>query len=204
MVLHGGGVLFGWPATRRILELIYPGADSPPGFESRDQAWAGAFLIIGAVLIIWTVGRLIRRRPVVRGGAAGLDLSLGGPLRRAVSIPWSVVSEISAGVASDDSGTFPTLRIRIDDPGLFAFRPWGARWEEDGLLSILTAEWDSDPEEVAARLLEVQASQVGALQGESDAQQRCLEVGEESALPEETPDLAEDAAAVGPVEDGPG
>ncbi len=158
IVLQGGGVLFGWPPTPRILELIYPGK-APPGFESRDLTWAWAFLIVGAVLVVWVVGRvigwLVGRRPVVRAGPDGLALFLGGPWSSPMSIPWDSVDGISAGSVEGDYGNFPTLRIGVSDPDLSAFRLWGARWTENGVLSIAAGDWKTPPREAAELLLEV-------------------------------------------------
>ena len=200
MGLHGGGVLFGWLPTRRILELIYPGKE-PPVFESRDLAWAWAFLIIGAVLIVWTVGRLVGRRPVIRAGTEGMFLSLGGPFRRPAAIPWGYVGEISTGVVSDDYGTFPTLLIRVDDPSLLTSRPWGARWINGGVLSIWAGEWDSDSGEVAERLMEVQAGRSGSPLEEAETQETSMEIDTPPAPPGE-PET--EVNAVTPVADSEG
>ncbi|MCY4370045.1 MAG: hypothetical protein OXF41_11685 [bacterium] len=152
MVLHGGGVLFGWYPTVRILELLYPGREAP-GFESRDMAWGAAFLIVGALLIALTAGRTVVRRPVVRAGEDGILLSVGGPFARPVPVPWGHVRDISVGEVADEFSASPSLLLRVDDPGLASSALWGARWH-DGVLSIPADEWDSRVEEVAETLTE--------------------------------------------------
>ena len=152
MVLHGGGVLFGWYPTVRILELLYPGREAP-GFESRDMAWAAAFLIVGALLIALTAGRTVVRRPVVRAGEDGILLSVGGPFARPMSVPWGHVCEISVGEVSDEFGASPSLLLRVDDPDLVRSTLWGAKWH-DGVLSVPAEEWDSRVEELAETLTE--------------------------------------------------
>ena len=175
MVLHGGGVLFGWLPTRRLLEWLYPGREAP-GFESRDMIWATSFIVVGMALIVWTAGRLLAKRPVVLADAGGLILSSGPPFRRSLPIPWDWVREISTGVVSDDYGKFPTLLVRLDDPSLLVFVPWGARWVGDGVLSISAAGWNIEVEEVVERLMEVRVAWYGALVEDAEAQETGMEV----------------------------
>ena len=156
MVLHGGGILFGWYPTVRTLELMYPGREAP-GFESRDMAWAAAFLVVGALLIVVTAARVAVRRPVVRAGEAGILLSVGGPFTRPVSVPWGHVREISVGEEVNEFGASPSLLLRIDDPVLVGGSPWSARWN-DGVLSVPAEEWDRRVDEVAEQLEEARES----------------------------------------------
>lgn len=156
MVLHGGGILFGWYPTVRILELLYPGREAP-GFESRDMAWAAAFLVVGAVLIVVTAGRVAVRRPVVRASEAGILLSVGGPFTRPVSVPWVHVREISVGEQLSEFGVSPALLLRVDDPDLVGSSPWSARWN-DGVLSVPAEEWGCRVEDVAEQLEEARGS----------------------------------------------
>ena len=156
MVLHGGGVLFDWYPTVRILELLYPGREAP-GFESRDMAWAATFLIIGVLLLVLTAGRIAVRRPVIRASEAGILLTVGGPFTRPVRVPWSHVTEMSVGEAADEFGAFQSLRLRVDDPDLVGPEPWAAEWD-DGVLSIPAEEWDCRVEEVLVMLREASGS----------------------------------------------
>ncbi len=201
MVLHAGGVLFGWLPTRRILELIYPGKE-PPVLESRDHAWAWAFLIIGVLLIVWTAGRLAGRRPVVRAGAEGILLSLGGPFTRPALIPWDDVGEVSASVASGDYGTFPALDIEVADPSLVGSSPWGARWVEDGVLSISAEEWAVDSGEVAVLLVELQASRSVSPSEDPAAREGLVETDMTPAPPEVPETEAGPVTPAGVVEGG--
>lgn len=155
LVLHGGGVLFGWYPTVRVLELLYPGREAP-AFESRDLAWAVAFLIIGVLLVALTALRMVDRRPIVRAGKVGVSLSLGGPLARPVSVPWENLREVSVGEASDEFGAYPTLLLRVADQEP-ASALWGAEWNE-GVLAIPAADWNCRVEDAAGRLAEVKAS----------------------------------------------
>ena len=156
MVMHGGGVLFGWYPTARILELLYPGRE-PPGFETRDMVWAGAFLIVGAVLIALRIGRMAIRRPVIRATEAGVLLSVGGPFTRPAPVPWRNVREISVGETADEFGASQGLLLRVDDGELAGSDPWGATWK-DGVLAVPAHEWDYRVEDVARMLTDARAS----------------------------------------------
>ena len=158
MVLHGGGVLFGWYPTVQILELIYPGREAP-GFESRDVAWAATFLFVGVLLLVLDAGRLVVRRPVIRASEDGILLTVGGPFTRPAPVPWGRVSEISVGEDANEFGSSPSLLLRVDDPDLLRSEPWGARWN-DGVLSVPAEEWDRQVEEVAVMLVEARESYV--------------------------------------------
>lgn len=159
LILHGGGLLFGWSPTGTVLELIYPNRDLP-GLETRDLGWAAMFLIVGALLVVWTSVRLVSRRPVVRGDRDGLGLAVKGPFRRAATIPWSEVDSVSATTVSDGYGVLPALVIRVADPSRIGPNPWGARWIEPSILFVNAPDWDRDPREVADRLREVSATEV--------------------------------------------
>ena len=158
LILQGGGVLFGWPPTPGLLALVFPGVE-PPRYESRDLIWAWAFLIVGAMLILWAGGRitarLAKRRPAVRAGPEGLFLSLRGPWRRPAAVPWEAVGGISAGASADSRGEFPALLIEAVDPATMPSRPWGARWTDEGVLSIDAGDWRLSAEEAAERLSEI-------------------------------------------------
>ena len=158
LILHGGGLLFGWSPTRTVLELIYPNQDVDglhvdiPGLETRDMGWAAMFLIVGGLLVVWALVRLVSRRPVLRGGRDGLGLAVRGPFRRAITMPWSEVGNVSATTVSDDYGDVPALLIRLEDPSRIGPNPWGARWIEPSTLSMSAPDWDRDPRSVADRL----------------------------------------------------
>lgn len=156
LILHGGGLLFGWSLTRTVLELIYPNRDLP-GLETRDLGWAAMFLIVGALLVVWTSVRLVSRRPVVRGDRDGLGLAVRGPFRRPITIPWGEVAGVSATTVTDDYGDVPALLIRLADPSRIGPNPWGASWVEPSTLSVSAPDWEQDPHGVADRLREVAA-----------------------------------------------
>ena len=151
LILHGGGLLFGWPSTNTVLELIYPNRDLPV-LESRDMGWAGMFLIAGILLIAWTITRLVGRRPVLRGTRDGLRVAVGGPFRRAITVPWNEVGPVSATTTSDDYGTVQVLLVGLADPGRIGPNPWGARWVGPSTLCVFAQDWDSDAQQVADRL----------------------------------------------------
>ncbi len=163
LILHGGGLLFGWSPTRTVLDLIYPDRlikpdEVLPVLETRDMGWAAMFLIVGVLLVAWTLVRLASRRPVVRGDRDGLGLAVRGPFRRAITIPWSEVGSVSAATVSDDYGDLPALLICLEDPSRIGSNPWGARWIESSTLSMSAPDWDRDPQSVADRLREVVAT----------------------------------------------
>lgn len=199
MILHGGGVLFGWRPTPDLRALVFPPVGSgvvrddddiswvrqvidwiqrlwewirqlwggEPGvvrddiasYETRDLTWAWLFLIVGVILILWIGGRitarLTERRPAVQAGPDGLRLSLRGPWRHPAAVPWSAVGGISAETAADSYGEYPALRIEAVDPSALPARPWGARWTDDGALSINARSWEISPEDAAERLAEI-------------------------------------------------
>ena len=158
LILHGGGLLFGWSPTRTLLGLIYPNEDDLPGIETRDMGWAAMFLIVGVILVVWTCVRLVSRRPVLRADGDGLALAVRGPFRRAVTIPWGEVDSVSATTVSDDYGDVPALLIRLADPGRIGPNPWGARWMEPFTLSVSAPDWKRHPQRVADRLHEAALS----------------------------------------------
>ena len=160
LILHGGGLLFGWPSTTTILELIYPNRDLP-GLESRDMGWAGMFLIAGVLLIVWTITRL-GRRPVLRGSEDGLRVAVGGPFRRAITVPWNEVGPVSATTTSDDYGTVEVLLLDLADPNRIGLNPWGARWIGPTTLCLFAQDWSPDAQQVADRLREAAATGSGA------------------------------------------
>ena len=158
LILHGGGLLFGWSPTSTVLGLIYPNEDDLPGIETRDMGWAAMFLIVGVILVVWTSVRLVSRRPALRADRSGLALAVAGPLRRAITVPWSEVDGVSATTVSDDYGDVPALLVRLADPSRIGPNPWGARWIEPSTLSVSAPDWKLHPRSVADRLQEAAAA----------------------------------------------
>ena len=189
LILHGGGLLFGWSPTSTVLGLIYPNEDDLPGIETRDMGWAAMFLIVGVILIVWTSVRIVSRRPVLRADRSGLALAVGGPFRRAVTVPWSEVDGVSATTVSDDYGDVPALLIHLADRSRIGPNPWGARWIEPSTLSLTAPDWKLHPRSVADRLGELAAT---------GPQTPPDETGPDPAPPLVTADPAAD----GPSEDG--
>lgn len=188
LILHGGGLLFGWSPTRTVLGLIYPNQD-PPGIETRDMGWAALFLIVGVLLVVWTTVRLVSRRPVLRGDVEGLQLVARGPFRRPITIPWSEVVSASATTVSDDYGDAPALLIGLANPRRIGPNPWGARWIEPSTLSLSAPDWKRDPRSVADRLREFAAT--------------VTPTPPDEALPDPSPPgMAADPVADVPSEDG--
>lgn len=188
LILHGGGLLFGWSPTRTVLDLIYPNRLIEPDvelpvLETRDLGWAAMFLIVGALLVVWTSVRIVSRRPVLRGDPQGLLLAVRGPFRRAITIPWSEVGDISATTVSDDYGDVPALLIHVEDPSRIGPNPWGARWIEISTLSLSAPDWARDPQSVARRIRELAATS--------------------SRTPPEEPGLSPPAMTADPVAEAP-
>ena len=155
LILHGGGLLFGWSPTSTVLGLIYPNEDDLPGIETREMGWAAMFLIVGVLLIVWVSVRLVSRRPVLRADRSGLALAVGGPFRRGVTVPWREVDGVSATTVSDDYGDVPALLVHLADPSRIGPNPWGARWIEPSTLSISAPDWTQHPRSVVDQLGEV-------------------------------------------------
>ena len=200
LFLQGGGILFGWAPVPRILELLYPNKE-PPGFESRDLAWAWVFLIAGAALLVWILVRLIWRRQVIRADREGLHLPLAGPLGRPTLIPWSHVGELETQRGSDDFGQFPAVLIGVDDARLFPRWPWGARWLDGGVLALSAEGWAVNPAGVVEQLEEVRTAQTGSPNEDAEPE----EVGGDVRVDREpTVDGADGSAVPAPAENQEG
>ena len=175
MLLQGGGVLFGWMPVPRILELLYPNKE-PPAFESRDLTWAWVFLIAGGALVAWIVARLVGPHQTIRADGEGVYVPMRGPLRRPTLIPWSHVADLDSRRGSDDFGQYPSVLIEVDDVGLFPPRPWGARWLDDGMLSVSAEGWDVAPDAVVCRLREVWTLHMASSHEDAEVQEEAGEV----------------------------
>lgn len=157
-IIYGVDLLIERRLATTITDLIYPGeAVTPPPFETHDAAWAWVFLIAGSVLTLWALKELIAPRRVVHADWQGVALAVGGPFVSAVRLPWSVVGDFSAGMDTDGAGSYPVLRLKVFEPQTLPTNPWGARWDDNGVMSISAKDWDRPPGEVADRLDEMAA-----------------------------------------------
>ena len=155
LAVYGGGILFGWPPTDTLLGYIYPGRDIP-AFENRDQTWAILFLVAGTALILWMVIRLLTRRAeALRVDQTGWFLSVAGPFRAAIAVPWEEVESYTETEVADDYGTAPALLIGLSDPARIGPDPWGARWVEPSTLCVLAQDWSIPHDEIVRRLDEI-------------------------------------------------
>ncbi len=158
LAVYGGGILFGWPPTDTLLGYIYPGRDIP-AFENRDQTWAILFLVAGTALILWMVIRLLTRRAeALRVDQTGWFLSVAGPFRAAIAVPWEEVESYTETEVADDYGTAPAFLIGLSDPDRIGPDPWGARWVDTGTLCVLAQDWSVPPDEIVRRLEEIEES----------------------------------------------
>ncbi len=151
MILHGGGLLFDWPITVTVLELIYPGRESPAP-ETRDLGWALMFFVVGMLLFVWVPARLLIRRPVLKADTQGVQLALAGPFRRARSIPWNEVREVASVGISDPLGDAPGLLLTLTNPNRIGVDPWGARWVGPDTLCLMAQDWSIAPDHIVPRL----------------------------------------------------
>ena len=71
-------------------DLIY-GAEELPAFEPRDTIIAVLFIIGGAAVTLWGLKELVFPRKVLVADQEGIRLTLAGPFRPAVVIPWKAV-----------------------------------------------------------------------------------------------------------------
>jgi len=155
-VIFGVDILFERRIATSLTDLIYPTtAVTAPSFETHDLAWAWTFLVVGGAMTVWALKELIAPRRVVHADARGIALAVTGPFVSPVRVPWSDVRDIGVGVGTDDGGSFPVLRLVLDDTGSLPDEPWGARWSGEGVLNLAAGEWDVDPQAVADRLLEL-------------------------------------------------
>ena len=155
-IIYGVDLLIERRLATTITDLIYPSENvTPPPFETHDLAWAWVFLVVGSVLTVWALKELIAPRRVVHADWHGVALAVGGPFASSVRLPWPAVDDFSAAVDADGAGKYPVLRMRVSEPETLPKYPWGARWGENGVLSIAAKDWDSHVEAVAERLSEM-------------------------------------------------
>lgn len=140
--------------TKLVQGVVFNGGDPQP-LELRDQLWAGAFGVVGVVLMAWGLWGLLRSKPVLSADAEAVRIELGPPLTKPTVIPWEAITDLGAG-AVDDSGTnLPVLWLQVTDPAIFPPHPWGARMINDNTLAVLAADWETPAEKVADGLVEI-------------------------------------------------
>lgn len=130
-------------------------------FEPRDMVWAAALVVVGGILTAWGLRELVVPRSPVRADAAGLSLSLRGPLRRPVVLPWEAVDDVGATRIVDEEEVVSVLWVRVADPDLLPADPWGARWIDESTVALFASGWDRGPEEVAAAITDVAVATAG-------------------------------------------
>ncbi len=134
--------------------LIY-GAEQIPAFEPRDRIFAIVAVAAGVVLVAWGLRDLVVPRKLIVADDSGMRLALGGPLHRAVSVPWDDVGDIRAEMTDEDGEVLPVVVMEFTDPGSLPTDPWAARWINPTTLMIETSGWSLTADTVAARLWEI-------------------------------------------------
>jgi hypothetical protein len=191
-ILFGADVLLEQRFVRPVLDLIHPDGEVP-GIETRDLAWAWAFVLGGGATAAWSLKELIAPRKIVTADEEGLTFSLGGPFSKTVSTPWIVIDAVRSAQASDDGDVFPVLVVEFLEgsaPRSLPAWPWGARWIDTRTLAIAASEFDRPVSRIAVDIealrpeggLSELPEEIGAGDGAPDAPMEPLP--EPSPVPE--------------------
>lgn len=121
-------------------DLVY-GTEELPAFEPRDRILAVVFILVGVALIGWGLKELVFPTKVLVADDEGIRLTLSGPFRPAVVVPWQLVRDVSYEVIDDEGDPRPSVLIMVTEQRDLPERPWGARWVGPGELLIDTAGW---------------------------------------------------------------
>ncbi len=143
--------------TNILRDTVF-GTGETQTIEPRDQLWAGAIGVVGAVLIIWGLWELVRPRTVVAADERGVSFSLGGPFRSPTFLAWREIEDLGAGVVVDGGTELPVLWLTAPS-GLLPENPWGARFVDEDKLAILAADWEHGPADVARALVDLALGQ---------------------------------------------
>lgn len=138
-------------------ELIY-GTEELPAFEPRDEIFAALFVVVGTGLILWGLKELVFPKKVLVADGQGVRLSVAGPFRPAVLIPWSVLKDVSYELIDSEGDPRPTILIEVEDRLDLPDHPWGARWVGAGALLVDTGGWSPPAVDIVDSLVRLQQS----------------------------------------------
>ena len=141
--------------NRRISDwlrgIVFTGEDTQL-FEPRDLVWAWAMAVFALFLVGWGLKELFAPTKVVHCRPEGLALSITGPRRSMVVIPWSQIIDVSGREIEDEGAMVPMLVVEVRSTKELPTNPWGARWISDNELGVLAEDWPEPPEPVASRI----------------------------------------------------
>lgn len=138
--------------TNWLREMIFT-PENTQIYEPRDVIWAWAMALFAGFLVLWGLRELFLPTKIIESTNEGVRIDVGGPLRRAVLVPWEEITAIAAGYVDDEDETrSEALIVSMIDPTRIGDNPWGARWVAPGQLAILAEDWGQAAGAVAQRL----------------------------------------------------
>ena len=165
ILLIGADFFFEQKLIGILGDLIY-GNEELPAFEPRDTIIAVLFIMVGATLAVWGLKELVFPQKVFVADDEGIHLSVSGPFRPAVLIPWEAVADIEYMVIDDEGDARPSIGIEFHDPADLPGDPWGARWVGSHALLIDTTGWSLPTFDIVDILYELRQSAPGAVADE--------------------------------------
>lgn len=132
----------------RFGEIIYRG--DLDAFEARDFIWASVFATVGTLALAWGLRELLFPRRILTIDESGLMVSVSGPFRSPVRVPWTDVDALRVGEMEIDGDVIPTLDLTVLERGLLPGHPWSGRWKGANTLALDTVGWDRTPNEILA------------------------------------------------------
>jgi hypothetical protein len=132
-------------------DLIY-GTEELPAFEPRDTILAALFLVGGVALTLWGLKELVFPKKVLVADHEGIRLSVAGPFRPPVMVPWDMLTDVEYQMIDDEGDDRPSIRVEVADRTGLPDHPWGARWIGSGELLIDTTGWSPPASDIVESL----------------------------------------------------
>jgi hypothetical protein len=156
-LLVGADLFFEQRLVGAFGDLIY-GAEDLPAFEPRDTIIASIFLVGGLTLTLWGLKELVFPRKVLTADWEGLKLSVSGPFRPSVLVPWEDLDDIEFQIIEDEGEASPFIRIAVADRGEVPDNPWGARWANQAELLVDATGWAPPADNIVDQIWQLRQS----------------------------------------------